>query len=36
MELFSELYVKQNGDGLSPQQEDYLKKVMEKIWEDDK
>ena len=36
MELFSELYFKQNGDGMSPQQEDYLKKVMEKIWEGDK
>ena len=32
-ELFCELYMKQNGDGLNPQQEDYLKKVMVKIWE---
>ncbi len=36
MALFSELYVKQNGDVLSPQQEEYLKKIMKKIWEGDK
>ncbi len=33
VELFQELYVKQNGDSMSTQQEEYLKKVIETIWE---
>ena len=36
MELFGELYLKQNGDVMNQQQEDYVKKVVEKIWESDK
>ena len=36
MELFSELYAKQNGDSLTPEQEAYLRSVMENIWEGDK
>ena len=36
LELFTELYVKQNGDGLSPQQEEYMKKVIAMIWEEEK
>jgi exonuclease SbcD len=36
MELFGELYLKQNGDVMNQQQEDYVKKVVEKIWEGDK
>ena len=36
LELFTELYVKQNGDGLSPQQEEYMKKVITMIWEGEK
>lgn len=36
MELFNELYVKQNGDSLAPEQEAYLRSVMENIWEGDK
>ena len=36
MELFNELYSRQNGEGISPLQERYLKEVMEKIWEEEK
>lgn len=36
LELFNELYFKQNGDDLSQLQETYLKEVIEKIWEEDK
>lgn len=36
LELFGELYLKQNSDVLDPQQENYLKGVIEKIWEGDK
>lgn len=36
VELFHELYAKQNGDSMSTQQEEYLKKVIETIWEGDK
>ena len=35
-ELFSELYVKQNGDGMSQEQEEYLKDIIAKIWEEGK
>lgn len=35
-ELFSELYVKQNGDGMSQEQEEYLKGIIAKIWEEGK
>ena len=36
MELFNELYTRQNGDGISHLQEKYLKEVIEKIWEGEK
>lgn len=36
LELFNELYERQNGDGISTQQESYLKSIMEKIWEEEK
>lgn len=36
MELFNELYTRQNGDGISQLQEKYLKEVIEKIWEGEK
>lgn len=36
LELFNELYERQNGDSISPQQESYLKSIMEKIWEGEK
>ena len=36
LELFNELYVRQNGDSISILQEKYLKEVMEKIWEGEK
>ena len=36
VELFSELYVKQNGDGMNQEQEEYLKGVIAKIWEEGK
>ena len=34
-ELFSELYVKQNGDVMGQEQEAYLKSVIAKIWEEE-
>ena len=36
MELFNELYTRQNGDGINQLQEKYLKEVIEKIWEGEK
>ena len=33
LELFSELYAKQNGDSMSREQEEYLKSVINEIWE---
>ena len=33
LELFKELYVKQNGDCINQQQEEYMKKIIETIWE---
>lgn len=36
MELFNELYAKQNGDSISVEQEAYLRSVMENIWEGEK
>ena len=36
LELFNELYTRQNGDGISQLQEKYLKEVIEKIWEGEK
>lgn len=36
MELFAELYRKQNGDEMSQEQVKYMSKVMETIWEEDK
>jgi exonuclease SbcD len=34
LELFSELYISQNGMPFSEEQEKYLKNVIEEIWED--
>lgn len=36
LELFSELYAKQNGDSMSHEQEEYLKSVINEIWEGEK
>lgn len=36
MELFAELYRKQNGDEMTPEQEKYIGKIMENIWEEEK
>jgi exonuclease SbcD len=36
MELFNELYVNQNGDSLTQEQEAYLMSIMENIWEGEK
>ena len=36
LELFNELYIKQNGDILNQQQEEYMKKIIETIWEEER
>jgi exonuclease SbcD len=35
MDVFSEFYEKQNGTGLSEEQESFLKILIDKIWEDE-
>ena len=36
LELFNELYTRQNGDGINQLQENYLKDLIESIWEREK
>ena len=36
LELFNELYTRQNGDGINQLQENYLKDLIERIWEREK
>lgn len=36
LELFKELYEKQNADSMSPEQEEYMKRMIENIWEGEK
>ncbi len=35
-ELFAELYMKQNGSGMSEEQEKFMKKLISEVWEDEK
>ena len=36
LELFAELYMKQNGSGLTDDQEKFMEKLIAEVWEDEK